>query len=75
MFANATINSYYLIDFCERDARTRQLASMRLTQARPNYYHCYDIKIYCTLHGRIKGTKCALFSIECKGAVRKKAQL
>ena len=26
---------------------------------------------YCTLHGRIKGTKCALFSIKCKGAVSK----
>ena len=28
--------------------------------------------IYCTLHGRIKGTKCALFSMKCKGAVWKK---
>ena len=28
--------------------------------------------IYCTLCGRIKGTKCALFSIKCKGAVWKK---
>ena len=27
--------------------------------------------IYCTLHGRIKGTKCALFSVKCKGAVWK----
>ena len=31
--------------------------------------------IYCTLRGRIKGTKCALFSIKCKGAVWKKKQL
>ena len=33
--------------------------------------------VYCTLHGRIKGTTCALFSIKCKGAVAmdKKAQL
>ena len=29
--------------------------------------------LYCTLHGRIKGTKCALFSIKCKGAVWKKS--
>ena len=27
---------------------------------------------YCTLRGRIKRTKCALFSIKCKGAVWKK---
>ena len=30
------------------------------------------ILLYCTLRGRIKGTKCALFSIKCKGAVWKK---
>ena len=30
--------------------------------------HGITIK-YCTLHGWIKGTKCALFSIKCKGAV------
>ena len=29
-------------------------------------------KIYCTLRGQIKGTKSALFSIKCKGAVWKK---
>ena len=27
------------------------------------------IIIYCTLCGQIKGTKCTLFSIKCKGAV------
>ena len=26
-------------------------------------------RLYCTLHGWIKGTKCVLFSIKCKGAV------
>ena len=36
MFANATINPYYLVDFCECDAHTRQLASVGLTQANPN---------------------------------------
>ena len=30
--------------------------------------------LYCTLRGQIKGTKCALFSIKCKGAVWKKKQ-
>ena len=28
--------------------------------------------IYCTLCGQIKGTKCTLFFIKCKGAVWKK---
>ena len=36
MFPNATINPYYLIDFCEHGAYTRRLASVGLTQARPN---------------------------------------
>ena len=27
------------------------------------------ISLYCTLCGRIKGTKCTLFSIKCKGAI------
>ena len=31
------------------------------------FYH-----IYSTLRGQIKGTKCALFSIKCKGAIWKK---
>ena len=30
-----TINPYYLVDFCECDARTRWLASVGLAQARP----------------------------------------
>ena len=35
--------------------------------------HAHGIAIkYCTLHGWIKGAKCALFSIKCKGAVWKK---
>ena len=33
----------------------------------------YSKMIYCSLRGRIKGTKCALFSIKCKGAVWKKS--
>ena len=33
------------------------------------------MNLYCTLRGRIKGTKCALFSIKCKGVVWKKEQL
>ena len=36
-FANATINLYYLVDFCKRDTRTRRLTSVGLAQARPNY--------------------------------------
>ena len=36
---------------------------------------CVINVVYYTLHGWIKGTKCALFSIKCKGAVWKKAQL
>ena len=32
----------------------------------------YPIQIYFTLRGWIKGTKCALFSLKCKGAVWKK---
>ena len=35
-------------------------------------YTNHNNEIYCTLRGRIKGTKCALFSIKCKGAVWKK---
>ena len=35
----------------------------------------FFISLYCILCGRIKGTECALFSIKCKGAVWKKAQL
>ena len=31
--------------------------------------------IYCTLRGQIKATKCALFSIKCKGAVWKVMKL
>ena len=30
---------------------------------------CWRVTLYCTLRGWIKGTKCALFSIKCKGAV------
>ena len=29
--------------------------------------------LYCTLRGWIKGTKCALFSIKCKGIIWKKS--
>ena len=31
--------------------------------------------VYCSLRGRIKGTKCALFSIKCKGAVWKQVDI
>ena len=31
--------------------------------------------LYCTLHGQMKGTKCALFSIKCKGAVWKQVDV
>ena len=37
-----------------------------------SYMYVYSKILYCTLRGRIKGTKCALFSIKCKGAVWKK---
>ena len=30
------MNPYILVDFCERDARTRQVPSVGLAQARPN---------------------------------------
>ena len=38
------------------------------------YHQQFIIILYCTLCGRIKGTKCALFSIKCKGAVWKKME-
>ena len=31
------MNPYTLVDFCERDARTRRLPSVGLAQARPNH--------------------------------------
>ena len=34
---NMSINLYYLVDFCERDTSTKQLASMGLAQVCPNY--------------------------------------
>ena len=37
MLTNTSINLYYLVDFCERDASTKQLASVGLAQVRPNY--------------------------------------
>ena len=35
---NAPRYPYFNVDFCERDARTRRLASVGLAQARPNKY-------------------------------------
>ena len=37
------------------------------------YFKIHCMFLYCTLRGRIKGTRCALFSIKCKGAVWKKS--
>ena len=36
MFANAIINPYYFVDFCERDTCTRLLSSVGLAQAHRN---------------------------------------
>ena len=34
---NVQRHPYFNIDFCERNARTRQLTSVGLAQAHPNY--------------------------------------
>ena len=45
MFANVTINPYYLVDFSERDARTRRLA---IVWGSPNYTsdNGFDLEVW-----------------------------